>query len=69
MPFLLGTSHTTCPERDLILERVWGNASYANSLALNVQITYLRRMLSTDSTLTTTSLKKRGYVLEVQDYC
>lgn len=52
--------------RDLILERVWGNASYANSLALNVQITYLRHLLSADSTLTITSLKKRGYVLEVK---
>jgi len=53
-------------ERDLILERVWGNGSYANSLALNVQITYLRHLLSADSTLTITSLKKRGYVLEVK---
>ena len=53
-------------ERDFILERVWGNASYANSLALNVQITYLRRMLAADSTLAITSLKKRGYVLEVK---
>lgn len=52
--------------RDLILERVWGNASYANSLALNVQISYLRRMLAADSTLAITSLKKRGYVLEVK---
>ena len=52
--------------RDLILERVWGNASYANSLALNVQITYLRHLLSADSTLAITSLKKRGYVLEVK---
>lgn len=53
-------------ERDFILERVWGNASYANSLALNVQISYLRRMLAADSTLAITSLKKRGYVLEVK---
>ena len=53
-------------ERDLILERVWGNGSYANSLALNVQITYLRHLLSADSTLAITSLKKRGYVLEVK---
>lgn len=53
-------------ERDFILERVWGNASYANSLALNVQISYLRRMLAADSTLAITSLKKRGYALEVK---
>ena len=53
-------------ERDLILERVWGNASYANSLALNVQITYLRRLLAPDSSVCITSLKKRGYVLELK---
>ena len=53
-------------ERDFILERVWGNASYANSLALNVQISYLRHLLAADNTLAITSLKKRGYVLEVK---
>ena len=42
-------------ERSYLLEHVWGNDSYANSLALNVQITYIRKML----------LKKRGYILEV----
>ena len=54
-------------ERDFILERVWGNASYANSLALNVQISYLRRMLAADSTISIVSLKKRGYILEVNN--
>ena len=29
-------------ERDVILEKIWGDASYSNSLALNVQITYIR---------------------------
>jgi len=53
-------------ERDFILERVWGNASYANSLALNVQISYLRHLLAADNALAITSLKKRGYVLEVK---
>ena len=52
--------------RDEILQSVWGNDSYANSLALNVQITYLRRMLMGDKSLTILSLKKRGYVLEVK---
>lgn len=51
-------------ERDAILERIWGDASYANSLALNVQITYLRRLL-TDPSLVITSIKKRGYILSV----
>ena len=50
-------------ERDTILQTVWGNDSYANSLALNVQITYLRKLLSPDTTLSIVSIKKRGYIL------
>ena len=49
-------------ERDAILEQVWGDSSYANSLAPNVQITYLRRLI-TDPSVTITSLKKKGYIL------
>lgn len=49
-------------ERDTILKRIWGDASYANSLALNVQITYIRRLLA-DPRLTITSIKKKGYIL------
>ena len=52
-------------ERDIILQSVWGNDSYANSLALNVQITYLRKMLDPDTSISIVSLKKRGYRLEV----
>ena len=52
-------------ERDTILQSVWGNDSYANSLALNVQITYLRKMLEADTSISIVSLKKRGYILEV----
>lgn len=52
-------------ERSSILQAVWGNDSYANSLALNVQISYLRKILSSDPTIAIVSLKKRGYVLEV----
>lgn len=48
--------------RDSILEKIWGDASYANSLALNVQITYLRRLLN-DPKITITSIKKKGYIL------
>ena len=51
-------------ERDTILQTVWGNDSYANSLALNVQITYLRKMLEADTSISIVSLKKRGYILE-----
>ena len=54
-------------ERDIILQTVWGNDSYANSLALNVQISYLRKMLKADSTISIVSLKKRGYFLEVNN--
>ena len=53
-------------ERDIILQSVWGNDSYANSLALNVQITYLRKMLAPDTSISIVSLKKRGYILEVK---
>ncbi len=49
-------------ERDDILCKVWGDASYANSLALNVQITYLRRLID-DPRLSITSIKKKGYIL------
>jgi len=54
-------------ERETILQSVWGNDSHANSLALNVQITYLRKALILDSTISIVSLKKRGYILEVND--
>ena len=53
-------------ERGIILQSVWGNDSYANSLALNVQITYPRKMLEADTSIYIVSLKKRGYVLEVK---
>lgn len=51
-------------ERDVILDKIWGDISYSNSLALNVQITYLRRLLP-DPALTITSIKKKGYILSV----
>ncbi len=51
-------------ERDTLLTSVWGNASYANSLALNVQITYLRKALQNDPDTTLTSLPRKGYMLK-----
>ncbi|MDE7470886.1 MAG: response regulator transcription factor [Paramuribaculum sp.] len=51
-------------ERDVILEKIWGDASYSNSLALNVQITYIRRLL-TDPRVTISSIKKKGYILTI----
>ncbi|MDE7419988.1 MAG: response regulator transcription factor [Muribaculaceae bacterium] len=51
-------------DRDTILNAVWGDSSYANSLALNVQITYIRKLLA-DPSVSITSLKKKGYILSV----
>lgn len=51
-------------ERDAILEKIWGDSSYSNSLALNVQITYIRRLIA-DPSITITSIKKKGYILSI----
>lgn len=59
---LLARNMGNMVERDEILNSVWGDASYANSLALNVQISYLRRLLP-DPMITITAIKKRGYIL------
>lgn len=53
-------------ERDTILNSVWGDASYSNSMALNVQITYIRKIL-TDPSISITSLKKKGYILTARE--
>lgn len=52
-------------DRNVILDVIWGNNSYANSLALNVQITYLRRALKRDLSVGIVSLTKKGYILKV----
>ena len=49
-------------ERDVILSHVWGDTSYANSLALNVQITYIRKLIE-DPTISIHTIKRRGYML------
>jgi len=61
---MLAESVCNIVDRDTILAHVWGDTSYANSLALNVQITYLRRALR-DPGLAITALKKKGYALTV----
>ena len=53
-------------EREQILRIVWGDDSNANSLALNVQITYLRRILEDDASIAIVSLKKKGYILQAK---
>ena len=62
---LLARNLNVAVERDKLLEAVWGNSSYANSLALNVQITYLRKALRNDPTVKVESLMKKGYRLVV----
>lgn len=52
-------------EREHILKTIWGDDSNANSLALNVQITYLRRILEKDKSISIISLKKKGYILQI----
>ncbi len=54
-------------ERDILVRAGWGHVSYANSLALNVQITYLRRALKADPTVHIDSLMKKGYVLKREE--
>lgn len=51
--------------KEMIQEAVWGTVSYANSLAVNVQMTYLRHALQHDATVKIESLKKKGCVLSV----
>lgn len=61
---LLALNINNAVPRDQLLEAVWGAVSYANSLALNVQITYLRKALKNDSSVRIESLMKKGYVLK-----
>lgn len=63
---LLSQNIGTTIEREHILKTVWGDDSNANSLALNVQITYLRRILEDDKSISIVSLKKKGYILQVK---
>lgn len=61
---ILATNLNLAVDRDLLLESVWGTNSYANSLALNVQITYLRKALLNDPSVGIVSLPKKGYLLK-----
>lgn len=63
---LLALNVNCAVSRVLLLESVWGSVSYANSLALNVQITYLRKALKNDPTVKVESLMKKGYVLRTE---
>ena len=63
---LLSQNIGTMIEREQILKTVWVDDSNANSLALNVQITYLRRILEDDKSISIVSLKKKGYILQIR---
>lgn len=63
---LLSQNIGTMIDREQILKTVWGDDSNANSLALNVQITYLRRILEDDQSISIVSLKKKGYILQIK---
>ena len=51
--------------RETILEQVWGVSSHTNSLALNVQISYLRKALRNDDSVQIESLMKKGYAIKI----
>lgn len=61
---ILAGNPNVAVDRDRLLDTVWGHVSYANSLALNVQITYLRKALRNDPTVGIISLSKKGYLLK-----
>ena len=66
LKLLADTPNEVVP-RETILKQVWGDDSYANSLALNVQITYLRRALKSDERLCIEAIMKKGYLLKITD--
>lgn len=60
---LLAMNQGQLVERQTILDEVWGDDSYSNSLALNVQITYLRRAFKADPGVSIEAVIKKGYIL------
>lgn len=64
---ILAKNINTSVDRDILLNSIWGTVSYANSLALNVQITYLRKALKNDNKVKIESLMKKGYLLHIID--
>lgn len=64
---LLAKNVNVSVDREMILNRVWGSSSYTNSLALNVQISYLRKALRNDARVKIETLTKKGYVLQVEE--
>lgn len=63
---LLASSPNVVISREQILNETWGDDSYSNSLALNVQISYLRRAIKSDTHLSIDVVYKKGYMLNVK---
>lgn len=64
---LLAEKKDTLVSREELLTEVWGDDSYSNSMALNVQITYLRRALKPDPAVSIEAVIKKGYILKVRN--
>ena len=62
---LLARNMGNVVSKEMIQETVWGTVNYANSQAVNVQMTYLRHALQHDATVRIESVKKKGYVLRI----
>ena len=62
---LLARNMGNVVSKEMIQETVWGMVNNANSLAVNVQMTYLRHALQHDATVRIESIKKKGYVLRI----
>lgn len=63
---LLSDTPNEIVPREQILLAAWGDDSYANSMALNVQISYLRRAIKSDESLAIDVIYKKGYLLKVK---
>lgn len=64
---LLSRSVGILVTRDEILNQVWGDISYSNSMSLNVQITYLRHILAPDNAINIVSVKKKDIFFRYND--
>ena len=64
---ILSDSPNRIVPREQILLAAWGDDSYSNSMALNVQISYLRRAIRSDERLAIEVVYKKGYILNVKD--
>lgn len=63
---ILSQSPNQTVRREDLLMAAWGDDSYANSMALNVQISYIRRAISFDPRLAIDVVYKKGYTLRIK---